>query len=55
MSILRGVVGSWLVLTERDADRHIVGIKAIKINGKKYKADTWYTLKNGEIVEARND
>ena len=48
----RGGVGSWLVLTERDAYRHIVGIKAIKIDGKKYKPDTWYTLKDGKVVEA---
>ena len=47
----RGGVGSWLVLTERDADRHIVGIKAIKIDGKKYKPDTWYTLKGDKVME----
>ena len=51
----RGGVGSWLVLTERDADRHIVGIKVIKIDGKKYKRDTWYTLENGEVVEVRDE
>ena len=49
----RGGVGSWLVLTERDADRHIVGIKAIKIDGKKYKPDTWYTLENGKVAEVK--
>ena len=47
----RGGVGSWLVLTERDADRHIVGIKAIKIDGKKYRPDTWYTLKGDKVME----
>ena len=48
----RGCVGSWLVLTERDDNWHILGIKAICIDGKKYNADTWYTLKGGRVVRA---
>jgi hypothetical protein len=48
----RGCVGSWLVLTERDKNWHILGIKAICIDGKKYYADTWYTLKGGRVVRA---
>ena len=48
----RGCVGSWLVLTERDDNWHILGIKAIYIDGKKYKAETWYEIKNGKIVKA---
>ena len=48
----RGCVGSWLVLTERDNNWHILGIKAICIDGKKYRADTWYTLKGGRVVRA---
>jgi hypothetical protein len=27
------------------------GAKMVKIDGKKYKADTWYTMKDGKIVE----
>ena len=27
------------------------GAKMVQIDGKKYKADTWYMLKNGKIVE----
>ena len=27
------------------------GAKMVKIDGKKYKANTWYTMKDGEIVE----
>ena len=50
----RGCVGSWLVLTERDDNWHILGIKAICIDGKKYNADTWYTLKGGRVVRAEN-
>ena len=48
----QGCVGSWLVLTERDENWHILGIKAICIDGKKYYADTWYTLKGGRVVRA---
>ena len=47
----RGGKGSWLVLTERNSNNHIAGIKAIKMDGKKYKPDTWYALKNGRVVE----
>ena len=48
----QGCVGSWLVLTERDQNWHILGIKAICIDGKEYYADTWYTLKGGCVVRA---
>ena len=47
----KGAVGDWLVLTERDDDWHILGVKAVKVTGKKIKADTWYSLKDGKIVE----
>ena len=48
----RGAVRCWLVLTERDDNWHILGVKAFRIDGKKYKPDTWYVLKNGKVVEA---
>ena len=47
----KGGDGSWLVLTERDSEHHILGVQAIKIDGKKYKPDTWYTLENGNVME----
>jgi hypothetical protein len=28
-----------------------IGVKMVEVDGKTYKPDTWYTLKNGEIVE----
>ena len=49
----KGTLGCWLVLTEREADYHIIGMKAIRIDGKTYKADTWYKLEDGEIVKAK--
>ena len=48
----RGGIGSWLVLTERDNDHHIKDVIAIRIDGKKYKPDTWYALKGGKVVKA---
>ena len=47
----RGGIGSWLVLTERDVGWFILGVQAVKVDGKKIKADTWYALKGGEVVE----
>ena len=48
----RGGLGCWLVLTERYVDHHILGVQAVCIDGDKYKPDTWYTLKDGKVVEA---
>ena len=50
----RGAVGCWLVLTERDANYHILGVQAVKVDGEKYKPDTWYTLRDGEVVEVKD-
>lgn len=46
-----GVLDSWLVLTERDCNSEIVGMKAVKVDGTTIKSDTYYALRNGEIVE----
>ena len=48
----QGAVGCWLVLTERDEKRHILGVQAVRVDGENIKADTFYMLKNGEITEA---
>jgi hypothetical protein len=47
----RGVVGAWIVLTERDVDWHIVEVRAVHVDGEQVKADTFYTLRGGEVVE----
>ena len=51
----KGDVGAYLVLCERDesdGEYPMIGEPVlIKIDGKTYKADTWYMLKNGEVVE----
>lgn len=47
----KGALGCWIVLTERDADYHILDVKAFKVDGEKIKAGTYYMLKDGEAVE----
>ena len=49
-----GAVGAVLVLTERDSRYNIINAAAVIVDGEKIKADTYYTMKNGEIVEAES-
>lgn len=48
-------LGSAIVLVERTSwngrDYPLNNIKAVIVDGEKIKADTWYTLENGEFVE----
>ena len=48
--------GSYIVLAEwkqnANGEWELVGAKMVKIDGKRYKPDKFYTLKNGKIVEA---
>jgi len=57
----KGVFGSYLVLADWEGNERIYwrqelwslkGAKMVRVDGEKIKADTWYTMKNGEIVEA---
>ena len=50
-SYAKGAIGCWLVLTERNSDYEILGVKAVKVDGKKIKSDTFYELVNGKIIE----
>lgn len=47
----KGVIGSYLVLANWGEDG-LRDAQIVKVDGKKIKADTWYTMMNGEIVEA---
>ena len=55
-SVVKGEIGNWIVLAEwkrRDNGKwYPVCVKAGIIDGKNLKADTWYTLREGEFVEA---
>ena len=50
-SMASGTLGCWLVLTERDENYHIKEVKAVKVDGKRIKADTYYKLVDGEVKE----
>ena len=47
----KGALGCWLVIAEKDEDFNLIDVKAVKVDGKKIKADTFYTLENGKFVE----
>lgn len=47
-----GALGCYLVLTEYDDDGNILWAKMAKVDGTHIKENVWYTLKNGEFVEA---
>ena len=48
----RGAMGCYLVLTEYDDDGHMLCAKMARVDGSTFKENVWYTLKNGEFVEA---
>lgn len=53
---VKGGIGAILVVAEEYQTRHEVKCgKAFLIDGEKYKADTWYVLRDGEIVEAEDN
>ena len=47
-----GALGCYLVLTEYDDDGNMLLAKMAKVDGARIKENVWYTLKNGEFVEA---
>ena len=56
-SRVKGALGAFIVLTEGHANKSngqckIDRVKCAKVDGNKIKADVWYTLQNGEFVEA---
>ena len=60
----KGVLGSYLVLADwvGDEDNYwtqdlwtLNGAKMVRVDGDNIKADTWYTMKNGEIVEVKEE
>ena len=51
----KGGLGSILVIAEEEQNSYkISSWKAVVVDGVNIKADTWYTLKNGELVETEN-
>ena len=48
----RGALGCYLVLTEYNDDGNLIYAKMERVDGSKVKENVYYTLKNGEFVEA---
>ena len=55
---IKAKVGCWIVLSEWKMveDKYTpVCVKVAQVDGEKVKADTWYTLEDGELVEVQDD
>jgi len=50
---VRGGIGSVLALAEFDKHGNIIKVHVKLVDGEKIKADTYYTLKDGEFVEVK--
>ena len=49
---MKGGIGAILVIAEENScDYGIKEWKAVEVDGETIKADTWYSLKDGELVE----
>ena len=52
----KGALGCWIVCAEwenKNEGWHIKCVKAAVVDGKTIKADTWYTLRDGEFAEVQ--
>ena len=48
----KGAIGCWIVLAEWDTEsEHRIDVKSFYVDGEKVKANTFYVLRNGELVE----
>ena len=47
----RGALGCWLVLAERGALGHILGVQAVPVDGDTIRAGALYVLRGGKVVE----
>ena len=50
-SAAAGEVGCWLVLTERDTEYKIKDVQAVRVDGEAIKANVFYKLVDGKILE----
>lgn len=51
-SLAKGTLGNWIVVSERGNYGDIFDAKLARVDGEIIKPDTWYTLRNGKIMEA---
>ena len=47
----KGSLGCYIIIAERENNYKLVDVKVAKVDGKTIKADTYYSLINGEFVE----
>ena len=52
---VKGSLGAAICCTEVDKTGNNIGVASAIVDGEQIKADTWYTVKNGEFVEAETD
>ena len=52
---VKGGMGAVIVASELDDYGKNVRVAAAIVDGEKIKADTWYTVKNGEFVEVKDN
>ena len=59
-SMAKGVLGAFLVLADCEGNENyywiqeewfLKGAKMVRVDGETIKADTWYTMENGEVIE----
>ena len=62
-SMAKGVLGSFLVFADWEGNENryweqeewsLKGAKMVRVDNKNIKADTWYTMENGEVIEVKN-
>ena len=51
-SLAKGTLGNWIVVSERGNYGDIFDAKLARVDGEIIKPDTWYTLRNGKVMEA---
>ena len=54
---VKGAIGVWLVCAEYTDDNkyNLLCVRTARVDGESIKPDTWYTVRNGEFVEAPNE
>ena len=48
-------MGAVLVIGEEETSYNVAAYKVVVVDGENIKADTWYGLVDGELVEVEDD
>jgi hypothetical protein len=46
-------IGNWIVLSGYESNGDLICVKTVKVDGNKFKEDTFYSLKDGEFIEVK--